>query len=264
MNEKNFEYLRDQVKYSGFGEGLENQLKENIKRQRPEFTLQHQANFGKDELNSSLHFKRSATTDMYFFNSYMASMKQEQATEKMNQTFYVGKDNNITLKEGYNLMSGRAVNKDLTNKEGKIYNAWLQMDFKQTDSTGNFKLKQFHENYGFKLENELSKHPIKELQNDQDKTKLMDSLQKGNRQAVTFVENGSEQRRYIEANPQFKSVTVYDTNMHRLGNKQSQEASQSKSKGQEQKTDKSLGSDDGKDHHSGKKAKKEKGMAIGQ
>jgi hypothetical protein len=73
MNEKNFEYLRDQVKYSGFGEGLENQLKENIKRQPPEFTLQHQATFGKDEVNSALHFKRSATTDMYFFNSYMAS-----------------------------------------------------------------------------------------------------------------------------------------------------------------------------------------------
>jgi hypothetical protein len=53
MNEKNFEYLRDQVKYSGFGEGLENQLKENIKRQPHEFTLQHQATFGKDEVNSA-------------------------------------------------------------------------------------------------------------------------------------------------------------------------------------------------------------------
>jgi hypothetical protein len=172
MNEKNFEYLRDQVKYSGFGESLENQLKENIKRQPPEFTLQHQATFGKDEINSALHFKRSATTDMYFFNSYTASMKQEQAAEKLNQTFYVGKDNNITLKEGYNLMSGRAINKDLTNKEGKIYNAWLQMDFKQTDSAGNFKLKQFHSNYGFDLKKEVAKHPIKELQNTQDKSRL--------------------------------------------------------------------------------------------
>ena len=30
MNEKNFEYLRDQVKYSGFGEGLEEALKEIV------------------------------------------------------------------------------------------------------------------------------------------------------------------------------------------------------------------------------------------
>jgi hypothetical protein len=263
MNEKNFEYLRDQVKYTGFGEGLENQLKDNLKRQPPEFTLQHQGTFGKDELNSSLHFKKSATTDMYFFNSYTASLKQDQANEKMNQTFYIGKDNNITLKEGYNLMSGRAVNKDLTNKEGKIYNAWLQLDFKQTDNAGNFKQKQFHENYGFKLESELAKHPIKELQNDQDRSKLLDSLQKGNRQSVTFLENGSEQRRYIEANPQFKSVTVYDSNMHRINNRQSQEASQSKGKDQAQKADMGLG-DDGKDHHADKKPKKNQGMSVSQ
>ncbi|NIJ52613.1 hypothetical protein [Dyadobacter arcticus] len=263
MNEKNFEYLRDQVKYTGFGEGLENQLKDNLKRQPPEFTLQHQGAFGKDELNSSLHFKKSATTDMYFFNSYTASLKQDQANEKMNQTFYIGKDNNITLKEGYNLMSGRAVNKDLTNKEGKIYNAWLQLDFKQTDNAGNFKQKQFHENYGFKLENELAKHPIKELQNDQERSKLLDSLQKGNRQSVTFLENGSEQRRYIEANPQFKSITVYDSNMHRINNRQSQEVSQSKGKEQAQKVDQVLG-DDGKDHHSGKKPKKNQGMSVSQ
>ena len=264
MNEKNFEYLRDQVKYSGFGDGLESQLRDNIKKQPPEFTLQHQATFGKDEVSSALHFKRSATTDMYFFNSYDASLKREQQAEKMNQSFYMGKDNNITLKEGYNLMSGRAVNKDLTNKEGKIYNAWLQMDFKQTDSAGNFKLKQFHSNYGFDLEKELGKHPIKELQNAQDKSKMLDSLQKGNRQSVTFVENGNEQRRYIEANPQFKTLTVFDANMHKLGNRQSQQASQSNTQKHEQQVSQELAGDDEKDHHSGKKVKKSKGMAISQ
>jgi hypothetical protein len=57
MNQKNFEYLRDQVKYTGFGEGLESQLKENMQRQAPEFTLQHQGTFGRDETTSALHFK---------------------------------------------------------------------------------------------------------------------------------------------------------------------------------------------------------------
>lgn len=264
MNEKNFEYLSDQVKYSGFGDTMESQLRDNIKKQSPEFTLQHKATFGKDEVSSALHFKRSATTDMYFFNSYDASLKRDQQAEKMNQSFYVGKDNNITLKEGYNLMSGRAVNKDLTNKEGKIYNAWLQMDFKQTDSAGNFKLKQFHSNYGFDLEKELSKHPIKELQNAQDKSRMLDSLQKGNRQSVIFVENGNEQRRYIEANPQFKTLTVYDANMHKLSNRQSQQISQSNTQKQEQKFSQDLAGDDERDHHSGKKVKKSKGVAISQ
>jgi hypothetical protein len=30
MNEKNFEYLRDQVKFTGFGQDLEAVLKENL------------------------------------------------------------------------------------------------------------------------------------------------------------------------------------------------------------------------------------------
>lgn len=33
MNEKNFEYLRSQVKYTGFGEGLDNELKEKMQQQ---------------------------------------------------------------------------------------------------------------------------------------------------------------------------------------------------------------------------------------
>src|ERR1044071_3286238 len=117
---------------------------------------------------------------MYFFNSYQLNLKQENTSDIMKQTFYINKGNNITLKEAYNLMNGRAVNKDLTSKEGQVYNAWIQMDFKQTENNGNYKLKQFHQNYGYNLVNALAKYPIKELSNEQDKTRLVESLQKGN------------------------------------------------------------------------------------
>ena len=104
----------------------------------------------------------------------------------------------------------------LTNKEGQVYNAWILMDFKETDRNGNYSLKHYHQNYGFDLEKELAKHPIKELTNEQDKTRLLESLQKGNRQAVTFVKDGTEQRMFIEANPRFKSLNVYDSSMQRV------------------------------------------------
>src|SRR3990170_2494477 len=39
MNQKNFEYLRDQVKFTGFGEGLESELKEKVQKQTTDFTL---------------------------------------------------------------------------------------------------------------------------------------------------------------------------------------------------------------------------------
>jgi len=72
----------------------------------------------------------------------------------------------------------------------------------------------------------LAKHPIKELTNEQDKTRLMDSLQKGNRQSVTFIKEGNEQKMFIEANPRFKSLNVYDSNMQRLGSRQTQKEKQ--------------------------------------
>ncbi len=216
MNEKNFDYIKDQVKFTGFGEGMENELKEKMQKQTAEFQITHKAKFGNDDVVAALHFKKSEQTDRYFFNRYQVSLQPEQSADKMEQTFYINKGNNITLKEAFNLMNGRAVNKDITNKEGELYNAWIQMDFKQADNSGNYKMKQFHQNYGFDLEGSLSKHPIRELTNEQDKTRLLESLQKGNRQSVTFVQGGGEQKHFIEANPQFKTINIYDSNMKRL------------------------------------------------
>jgi len=42
MNQKNFEYLHDQIKYTGFGEGLENNLKQKIEDGKPEFTIDYE------------------------------------------------------------------------------------------------------------------------------------------------------------------------------------------------------------------------------
>jgi hypothetical protein len=221
MNQKNFEYLKDQVKFTGFGDALENELKEKMQKEAPGFQLVHNAKFGNDTTTATLHFKKSDQSDMYFFNRYNVSLKQEQSSDVVDQTFYINKGNNITMKEAYNLMSGRAINKDLTNKEGQVYNAWMQMDFKETDGSGNYKMKHYHQNYGYELEKVLATHPIKELGNEQDKSRLIDSLNKGNRQSVTFIQNGNEQKHFIEANPKFKSINVYDDSMQRIVNKQS-------------------------------------------
>lgn len=237
MNQKNFEYLRDQVKYTGFGEGLEIDLKEKLSKQTPDFTMNHTAKYGNDTASSELHFSKSSQSDMYFFNSYKVSLKKENVPENMEQTFYINKGNNITLKEAYNLMNGRAVNKDLTNKDNQMYNAWVQMDFKQADNNGNYKLKQYHQNYGFDLDQVLAKHPIKELGHDEHKSNLLDSLKKGNRQSVTFIRDGAEQKNYIEANPQFKTINIYDSNMQRLDNRQSKTEKQAEGESSSVKQD---------------------------
>jgi len=222
MNEKNFDYLKEQVKYTGFGEGLENDLKEKMQQQEPNFKLYHNAHYGNDIAVATLNFKKSEQSDMYFFNSYQVNLQKEHGKEIMEQTFYINKGNNITMKEAYNLMEGRAVNKDLTNKEGQVYNSWSQFDFKDADSNGNFKLKQYHQNYGYDLKEAFGKQAMKELNDPKiyEDPDFINSLKKGNLQSVIVMKGDTSTKVYIEANPQFKSINVYDANMQRLDQRQ--------------------------------------------
>ena len=258
MNQKNFDYLKDQVKFTGFGDSLENELREKIARQEPSFTIQHQRQFGKDDTVSVLHFKKPEQSDVYFFNSYELSVKQEKANEAVKQTFYIGRENNFTLKEAFNLLAGRAVYKEL-NKLEKLgegeqaqykptdekYNAWVQLDFKNTETNGNFKMKYYHENYGFDIVKELAKHPIKELSNEADKNKLILSLEKGNRQSVKFIIDGKEQNRFIEAVPQWKSLNIYDGNNKRIRTQKQNEDNTGQKEGVSKKEKQEQGLDEG-------------------
>jgi hypothetical protein len=74
-------------------------------------------------------------------------------------------------------------------------------------------MKQYHQNYGYDLEGSLRAFPIKELQNEQQRERLLMSLQKGNVQSVTMAAGGREQMFFVEANPQYKTLTVYDAHM---------------------------------------------------
>lgn len=230
MNQKNHDYLKDQLKYTGFGEEVQGKLAENMQKAPNDFTIKHQASYGQDALSVELNFKRSANTDMYFFNNYKAELHKPGDEPAVSQMFYINNEGrNITQKEAYNLLDGRSVNKDLTNKQGQLHNAWIKLDFKETSESGNYKMKQFSPQYGFELEQSVGKLPIKELSVDFERIKLLESLERGNRQMVTFKTDQGEQKRFIEANPQFKSITVYDENQKRIRQSEDQGKSQRKS-----------------------------------
>jgi hypothetical protein len=235
MDQKNLEYLKDKLKYTGFGETFDAELKEKMLNGDKDFKIIHTGimNNGvpnNDTLTVELNFKKSDQTDMYFFNSYHVNLQKEENKTGLEQTFYINNGgNSITLKEAYNLMEGRAVNKDLKNKEGEVYNSWIKIDFKEADEKGNFKLNHYHQNYGYDLEASLAKHSIKELETPKYKEDLMNSLKKGNIQSVTFVIAGEERKQFVEANPHFKTVNVYDGSMQRINERESKEQKKSQS-----------------------------------
>jgi hypothetical protein len=107
----------------------------------------------------------------------------------------------------------------------------------------------------------LSNHPIKELGNDEYKNALMDSLKKGNRQSVTFIQDGGEKKHYIEANPQFKTINIYDSNMLGLGNRQSKGEKQAEGESRSAKKEtkkESQSNDDSPDMPQASKKKRKK------
>jgi len=212
MNKENLQYLTDSIKYMGFGENLKAELEKNMSEGKVEFQLHYKAEINKKPFEATLNFKKSDTTDMFFFNNYHASIEKANG-EKSEQTFYVNKGKGITSKEAFNLLEGRAVHKDLVSKEGKPYKAWVQLDFDKKANNNNFEVKQFHENYGFDLKAAVQNLAIVELKDPEKEKSLMQSLQKGNIQSVTIEIPGNSNKMFIEADPQYKKVNLYDFNM---------------------------------------------------
>jgi hypothetical protein len=250
MNEKNFDYLKDNLKYLGFGDKLVEALQSNLKEGKDGFTLHYSAEVNKKNFEATLQFRRSDSTEMYFLNSYKASLERTNG-DTMEQTFYLNKGKGVTAKEAYNLLEGRAVHKELTNKAGEPYHAWIQLDFEAKDKHQNYEVKQFHEKYAYDVREAVSKFPIKELDGGDKEKSLLQSLQKGNIQAVTLEGNGDGQRIFIEANPQYKTINLYNEKMQRLDQQQRQnlmqrpEGHEVKHQGKEKDKSKELGEEGG-------------------
>jgi len=215
MNEQNFEYLKDNIKYMGFGEKLNEQLENNLQQGKDDFQLNFRTEVNKKPFEASLHFRKSDNSDMYFFNSYNASLQKSNG-EKVDQLFYLNKGKGVTAKEAYNMLEGRSVLKDLTNRDNVHYKAWIQIDFENKDKNNNHEIKQFHENYGFDLKAAVSKFAVTDLNNAENEKALMQSLQKGNIQFVTIEKDGAAHKMFMEANPQFKTLNLYDGQMKRV------------------------------------------------
>lgn len=212
MDHKNLDYLKDNLKYLGFGDKLNDKLEQSLREGKPQFQLNAQMEYNGKPVEATLNFRQSEQTGMYFFNNYKATLERNDK-ETTSQTFYLNKGKGVTTKEAFNLLDGRAVHKDMVTKEGQAYKGWLQLDFGEQNKDGNYKVKQYHEVYGYDLKAAVGKLAIAELGDPKKEEELLKSLQKGNLQAVTIEKDGMSSKMFIEADPQYKKVTLYDANL---------------------------------------------------
>jgi hypothetical protein len=120
------------------------------------------------------------------------------------------------MKEAYNLLDGRAVNKDFEKAGGEKYNAWVKLDFDKKTEGGGYRVHQFHENYGYNLERVIERYPLAELKNEAFSEALLQSLRKGNLQEVTWLDQGEKVARFIAADPENRGLRVYDRTLKEI------------------------------------------------
>lgn len=217
MNTQNAEFLKKSLLNLGFGGKLNADLDREMTAKTPEFKLGLQHEFNQKTVDYTLHFKAGDNQDMYFFNKYDATINhKDDPAKNIDQTFFINKGSGVTAKEAFNLMEGRAVHKQLYNLEGQKYQAWLTLDDKNLTENGNKKIKHYHENYGYDLEKVIAGKGIKELEDPKAKEELLYSLKKGNAQQITIGSGDSEKKYFIAANPQFKTIDLYDHQMKKI------------------------------------------------
>ena len=207
---ENIYELQDRLKYSGFGDTLHKELEKQIKAKKDNFELNMSKDVGDKKLEYGLHFRRS-DEGKYYYNGFDAKLTSPEGREQ-SQRFY--NNQGISAKEALNLLEGRAVFKSMFNKDRERYNAWIQLDLGRKDEKGQHPVTQYHQNYGFKLENAVQKLPLQELGSPDMLSLLIYSLKKGNRHEVGVI--GSDSTFLVEANPKYKTMNVYDLDGNRI------------------------------------------------
>lgn len=205
--EQNSQSLHDQVQRIGFRD-LSATIDQKIRQGQDRFTipLSYYIN-EKERLDHELSFVKDQR-EHYQFEGYKTTLQNESKPEENRQHYFKMQEGHaVDTTQAYNLLAGRSV-----QKEG----SWIQLDLNDKDANGNYRIKEFHSGYGYNLEKALQQLPLKELSSKTEADKLQDALKQGSRQSVVLIKDGNEHRFYIEANPQFKSVNIYDEHSRKV------------------------------------------------
>ena len=161
MNNTNYAALTKDLNDLGFGKGMQEQLKTEMQTGQPKFALVHRTP-GAEERTAYLNFSQKENGE-YALNNYRLFLKNAQFAEPVKQTFFINPgEKNVTLEQATNLLQGRAVHRELKTKEGVIYQAWQQLDFKQ-QRNGSFQVRPYGEKFGYDFDKVLERYAISEL-----------------------------------------------------------------------------------------------------
>jgi hypothetical protein len=205
-HETNFNLLNEKVQNIGFPD-LSEKIKNLIDKEQENFTvpLSYYIN-EKEKINHTLSFSKNAEGH-FELDGFKSSLQNNSAPGNSREYYFKnGLENDFKLNEVYNLLSGRCVEHN---------HSWFQLDFNDRDASGNYHLKEFRNEYAYDLEKTLKAIPLKEISSQYEMEKLKNTLRQGDRVSAVLIKNGRENQVYIEANPQFRSLNIYDQHLRK-------------------------------------------------
>jgi len=206
------DYLKNQLKYLGFGESnkLHQDLEKGINSNEKTFKIQTQSDRAMqgNEVNFTLNFNKSEKGGV-FLNSFNATLKNEIGEEKTHN-FGV---NHFTAKEAVNLLEGRSVKTEFKEKEP----VFVKLNFaEEKNEYGNFKFQTYNQQaYGVDTAKIVEKSGLI-FDKPEHKDNTVKSLEKGNIVKVKFNLDNKITEGNAVLNPQYKTLNLYDKEMNRL------------------------------------------------
>lgn len=213
------QYLKDQMKYLGFGEGeqLHKDLQNGINAKKQQFEIKTGSDkvLPGNKVDFTLNFKKTDRGGI-FLNSYHAKLTSENSEER-SHNFHISRENSFTAKEAINLLEGRSVKIEFLNpKSEQVEPAFVQFDFNQAKTEkGNYYFQNFYKNYGVDTAKIVEKAELV-FDKPEWKENAIKSLEKGNIVKVKFKKDDSVIEGKAVLDPQNKNLKLYDNDMNRL------------------------------------------------
>lgn len=219
-DDQNIDYLKNQIKYLGFGESkdLIKELVQNIEKGEKTFTLTvdsdkaSKGNKGSFELS----FNRSEESGRYFLNNFLTKLLKEKNNELLTHRFPINATG-FSAKQAINLLEGRNVlgmNHKERGKEPEKAFISFRLNEPKTDY-GNFKWNVIDKKDTRQTSSIVEAYSLK-FDNDNHKDITIKSLERGNVVSVKFNLNEKDVEGKAVLNPSTNTLKLYSKDMERI------------------------------------------------
>ncbi len=213
------QYLKNQMKYLGFGEGekLHKDLEKGINSKKQQFEIKTTSDkaLPGNKVDFTLKFNKTDSGGI-FLNSYNAKLTNEK-NEEISHNFPVNRENTFTAKEAINLLEGRSVKIEFHNpKSDQQETAFVQFNFEEPKTEkGNYLFQNFYKNYGVETDKIVEKSNLI-FDKPEYKENTIKSLEKGNIVKVKFEQDDKVIEGKAILDPLNRNLKLYDSEMSRL------------------------------------------------